>query len=231
MRKDLLDKIIHASWEAQLILITLAIFSVVSWAIMGSKFRLLRRAIAEIDMFMERFRKARDLEQIQEAARDMDVSPIGIMVSTAVREVHQLRKLIAARAADSGLGFDPTVMMRDNLLMSMERVISDRAAELRKYIVFLATCTTISPFLGLLGTVWGIMISFLDIATKGSANIAVVAPGIADALTTTVAGLFVAIPAVVGYNYLNSRVKMIVERCNNFALELAGIIYKSSLNL
>ncbi len=231
MNRLLLEKIVHASPEAQLILITLAIFSVVSWAIIGSKFRLLRRALAEIDVFMESFRKARDLEQIQEAARDMDVSPIGAMVSTAVREVHQLRKLIAARAADRGLDFDPTVMMRDNLLMAMERVVAERGAELRKYIVFLATCTTISPFLGLLGTVWGIMIAFLDIASKGSANIAVVAPGIADALTTTVAGLFVAIPAVIGYNYLNSRARMIVDRCNNFALELAGIIYKSSLNL
>jgi len=231
LNRLLLEKIVHASPEAQLILITLAIFSVVSWAIIGSKFRLLRRALAEIDVFMESFRKARDLEQIQEAARDMDVSPIGAMVSTAVREVHQLRKLIAARAADRGLDFDPTVMMRDNLLMAMERVVAERGAELRKYIVFLATCTTISPFLGLLGTVWGIMIAFLDIASKGSANIAVVAPGIADALTTTVAGLFVAIPAVIGYNYLNSRARMIVDRCNNFALELAGIIYKSSLNL
>jgi len=231
LNRLLLEKIVHASPEAQLILITLAIFSVVSWAIIGSKFRLLRRALAEIDVFMESFRKARDLEQIQEAARDMDVSPIGAMVSTAVREVHQLRKLIAARAADRSLDFDPTVMMRDNLLMAMERVVAERAAELRKYIVFLATCTTISPFLGLLGTVWGIMIAFLDIASKGSANIAVVAPGIADALTTTVAGLFVAIPAVIGYNYLSSRARMIVDRCNNFALELAGIIYKSSLNL
>ena len=231
MRQDLINKIIHASWEAQLILLTLAIFSVVSWAIIGYKYKLLNRALAEIDEFMESFRKARDLEQIQEAARGLSVSPIPVMVSTAVREVNQLRKLIANRGAEQRLDFDPTVMMRDNLLMAMERVISERVAELRKYIVFLATCTTISPFLGLLGTVWGIMISFLDIAQTGSANIAVVAPGIADALTTTVAGLFVAIPAVMGYNYLNSRARMITERCNNFALELAGIIYKSSLNL
>jgi biopolymer transport protein TolQ len=231
LRQDLIDKIIHASWEAQLILVTLAIFSVVSWAIIGYKYKLLSRALAEIDEFMENFRKARDLEQIQEAARGLSVSPIPVMVATAVREVNQLRKLIASRGTEQRLDFDPTVMMRDNLLMAMERVISERSSELRKYIVFLATCTTISPFLGLLGTVWGIMISFLDIATKGSANIAVVAPGIADALTTTVAGLFVAIPAVMGYNYLNSRMKMIVERCNNFALELAGVIYKSSLNL
>lgn len=231
MNRMLLDKIIHASPEAQLILLTLAAFSVVSWAIIGSKYRLLRRALAEIDEFMENFRKARDLEQIQEAARGLSVSPIPVMVSTAVREVNQLRKLISARGADQRLDFDPTVMMRDNLLMAMERVISERSAELRRHLVFLATCTTISPFLGLLGTVWGIMIAFLDIASKGSANIAVVAPGIADALTTTVAGLFVAIPAVMGYNYFNSRMKMITERCNNFALELAGVIYKSSLNL
>ena len=230
MNHNFVDKILYASPEAQFILLVLAIFSVVGWAIIGFKARLLRRAVREIDGFMEEFHKARDLEQIQEAGKGLEISPISAMVTTAVREVHQLRKLISGRNGQAS-AFDPTVMMRDNLLMSMERVVSEKAAELRKNIVFLATCTTISPFLGLLGTVWGIMIAFLDIAAKGSANISVVAPGIADALITTIAGLFVAIPSVIGYNYLTSRVRQIVERCNNFSLELAGIIYKSSLNL
>ena len=122
-------------------------------------------------------------------------------------------------------------MMRDSLLMAMERTVSESTANFRRYLTFLATTTSVSPFLGLLGTVWGIMIAFLDIANRGSANISVVAPGIADALITTIAGLAVAIPAVIGYNYLTNRIRRIVETCNNFSLELAGIIYKSSLNI
>jgi len=121
--------------------------------------------------------------------------------------------------------------MRDSLLMAMERTIAERGEALRRYVSFLATVTSISPFLGLLGTVWGIMIAFLDIASKGSANISVVAPGIADALITTIVGLGVAIPSAIGYNYLANRIRSILEQCNNFALELTGIIYKSSLNL
>lgn len=230
MGHNFVDKIIYAGPEAQFILLVLAIFSVLSWAIIGMKGRMLIKASREIDSFLGDFRKARDLEQIQEAARGLSLSPIPAMVGVAVREVQQLRKLLSGKNGEH-MSFDPTVMMRDNLLMAMERTLSEKAVELRKYIVFLATCTTLSPFLGLLGTVWGIMIAFLDIAAKGSANISVVAPGIADALITTIAGLFVAIPAVVGYNYLNNRVGQIVEHCNNFSLELAGIIYKSSLNL
>ena len=230
MDHNFVDKIIYASPEALFILIVLAVFSVVSWAIIGMKARLLVKASREIDLFLGGFRKARDLEQIQEAAHGLSLSPIPAMVGTAVREVQQLRKLLAGKSGER-MEFDHTVMMRDNLLMAMERTLSEKAAELRRYIVFLATCTTVSPFLGLLGTVWGIMIAFLDIAAKGSANISVVAPGIADALITTIAGLFVAIPSVIGYNYLNNRVRHIVERCNNFSLELAGIVYKSSLNL
>lgn len=225
-----MDKILYASLEAQFILLVLAVFSVVSWAIIGMKARLLAKVMREIDFFMADFRKARDLEQIQEAGRGLTLSPISAMVTTAVREVNQLRKLLAGRG-EQRVDYDPTLMMRDNLLMAMERTLAEKATELRKYIVFLATTTTVSPFLGLLGTVWGIMIAFLDIAAKGSANISVVAPGIADALITTIAGLFVAIPSVIGYNYLNNRLRQIVERCNNFSLELAGIIYKSSLNL
>jgi biopolymer transport protein TolQ len=122
-------------------------------------------------------------------------------------------------------------MMRDSLLMALERTVAEQGEQLRTHLVFLAITTMVSPFLGLLGTVWGIMIAFLDIAARGSANISVVAPGIADALITTIVGLAVAIPSVVGYNYFSNRIRRIMDKCNNFSLELAGIIYKSSLNL
>jgi biopolymer transport protein TolQ len=227
---DFVDKVIHTGPEAQVILLILAGLSVLSWAIMGWKLMLIRRAGREVDEFMVRFRKARDLEQIQEAGKDMTNSPIAALVNTAVREVQQVRKLIASRVERKG-DFDSSVIMRDSLLMAMERTIAEKGQEMRRHLIILATSTTISPFLGLLGTVWGIMIAFMDIAAKGSANITVVAPGIADALITTVAGLAVAIPSVVGYNHLSNGVRQILDRCNNFSLELAGIIYKSSLNL
>ena len=152
------------------------------------------------------------------------------LVSVAVREIKQLRRLISQKE-ERNISFDATVMMRDSLLMAMERTVSEKGEGLRGYLVVLAITAMVSPFLGLLGTVWGIMIAFLDIAARGSADISVVAPGIADALITTLVGLSVAIPAVIGYNYLSNRIRRILNSCNNFSLELAGIIYKSSLNL
>ena len=230
MDHNFIDKIINASPEAQAILAILGFLSVGSWAIIGWKLVQVRRAENELKEFLKQFRKARDLEQIQQAGKGKVRSPVQALVTVAVREVQQLRKIISGKHERKG-DFDPTVMMRDSLLMAMERTVSESTANFRRYLTFLATTTSVSPFLGLLGTVWGIMIAFLDIANRGSANISVVAPGIADALITTIAGLAVAIPAVIGYNYLTNRIRRIVETCNNFSLELAGIIYKSSLNI
>ena len=229
MARGFIEKILQASPEAQVIIGILAFLSIFSWAIIGWKFVLVKKAEKELRDFMDTFRKAKDLDAINQAAKGKVNSPIEALVTTAVREVHQLRKIISGSADRKG-EFDPTVMIRDTLMMSLERTLSEKASIMRKHIVFLATTSSISPFFGLLGTVWGIMIAFLDIAAKGSANIAVVAPGIADALITTVIGLAVAIPAVIGYNYLNNRIRGIVDTCSNFSLELSGIIYKSSLS-
>ena len=230
MGHNFIDKILTASPEAQFILLILGLLSVFSWMIMGVKYFKVSRAEREVVDFLARFRKARDLEQIQEAGKEMVRSPIAALVTVAVQEVRQLRRLITKQQG-SKLSFDSTLMMRDSLLMAMERTVAEQGEQLRSYLVFLAITTMVSPFLGLLGTVWGIMIAFLDIAARGSANISVVAPGIADALITTIVGLAVAIPAVVGYNYFSNRIRRIMDKCNNFSLELTGIIYKSSLNL
>jgi len=227
---NFIEKILTASPEAQFILLILGLLSVLSWMIMGVKYFTVRRAEREVVNFLARFRKARDLEQIHEAGKDMVRSPLAALVAVAVQEVRQLRRLISKQQG-SKLSFDSTLMMRDSLLMAMERTIAEQGEQLRSYLVFLAITTMVSPFLGLLGTVWGIMIAFLDIAARGSANISVVAPGIADALITTIVGLAVAIPAVAGYNYFSNRIRRIMDKCNNFSLELTGIIYKSSLNL
>ena len=230
MGRELVSKLLYASPEAQFILVVLGLLSVLSWMIMGRRLFDLGRAEKEVDAFMENFHQARDLDQIHEAGKDLNHSPIGALVRVAVQEVRQLRRVLGKNEERRGM-FDSTVMMRDSLLMAMERTVAEQGSGLRSYLTFLAVVVSISPFLGLLGTVWGIMEAFLDIAAKGSANITVVAPGIADALITTVVGLAVAIPAVIGYNFLSSKARRIMDKCNNFSLELAGIIYKSSLNI
>jgi biopolymer transport protein TolQ len=103
--------------------------------------------------------------------------------------------------------------------MTLDRIGAEELSRLERYVVFLATTGNISPFFGLLGTVWGVMDSFASIGVRGSASLAVVAPGIAEALIATIFGLAVAIPAVIGYNYFNNRLKFISTDIDNFSLE------------
>jgi biopolymer transport protein TolQ len=112
--------------------------------------------------------------------------------------------------------------LRENVSASLEIRSTEEISRLRRYLVFLAVTSSVCPFFGLLGTVWGVMDAFLAIGVYGSANIQVVAPGIAEALITTVAGLAAAIPAVIAYNYYVSRLRRIIEVIENFTIELAN---------
>jgi len=114
----------------------------------------------------------------------------------------------------------------DVIRMTLERVGSEEINRLEKSIVFLATTGNVSPFFGLLGTVWGIMHSFASIGVRGSASLAVVAPGIAMALIATILGLAVAIPAVMAYNFFNNKLKVISTQVDNFALEFLSAVKK-----
>ena len=113
--------------------------------------------------------------------------------------------------------------------MTLERTGAEEVNRLEKAIVFLATTGNISPFFGLLGTVWGIMNAFASIGVRGSATLAVVAPGIAEALIATIAGLAVAIPAVMAYNFFNNKLKVISTQVDNFALEFLSAVKKENI--
>ena len=117
----------------------------------------------------------------------------------------------------------------DVIRMTLERVGSEEINRLEKSNVFLATTGNISPFFGLLGTVWGIMDSFASIGVRGSASLAVVAPGIAEALIATVVGLAVAIPAVMAYNFFNNQLKVFSTQVDNFTLEFLSAVKKEEL--
>jgi len=110
--------------------------------------------------------------------------------------------------------------------MALERSASEEVAALEKYVVFLATTANASPFLGLLGTVVGVMDAFWSIGERGSASLAVVAPGIAEALVATIVGLGAAIPAVIGYNWANNKLKHFYDKASNFNLEFLGRVKK-----
>ena len=177
--------IAHTGALAKTILVILVVLSVVSWTIMVEKLRFFRRSSRQGADFVAFYNETSRLEELGSGVEGSPDSAEAQLVSAVVHggNVDELR--------------NPHVIDK-YLDSSITRIVSDWES----YLVFLATTATISPFLGLLGTVWGIMSSFLSMGVRGSANLYVVGPGIAEALITTIFGLGAAIPAVVGYNYL-----------------------------
>ena len=179
------ELITNAGALAKSILIILLILSVVSWTIMVEKFRFFRSCTRQSKRFLESFRTNSSLDELAAVAEKEPLSPEGQIVSSVNDEMKK--------------GELESFSYLDNYLESR---VTATVSEWESYLIFLATTATISPFLGLLGTVWGIMSSFLSMGVRGSANLFVVGPGIAEALITTIFGLGAAIPAVVGYNYI-----------------------------
>ena len=177
--------IAHTGTLAKTILVILLVLSVVSWTIMVEKFRFFRGSLRATDKFLKAFENTGSLASIKDSAKKHPLAP---EAQIAIEVISQL---------ENGTIGDPESL--DRFLDSMTmRIVSSWES----YLIFLATTATISPFLGLLGTVWGIMTSFLSMGLRGSANLYVVGPGIAEALITTIFGLGAAIPAVIGYNYI-----------------------------
>ncbi len=193
----------HAGTLAKTVLVILAVLSVVSWTIMVEKFRFFRRAAGQSKKFKAIFDGEGSLKVLAEKASAFPESPEAQLVSN-------VRKEIAS-------GELPKMSYLDKFLDSQIELL---VADWESYLIFLSTTATVSPFLGLLGTVWGIMSSFLSMGVRGSANLYVVGPGIAEALITTIFGLAAAIPAVIGYNYIIRVVRRREDGIYSFALRL-----------
>jgi biopolymer transport protein TolQ len=196
------------------VLLVLFLFSLISWAIIFVKFLVIRRARIDTEDFLELFWETRDLRAIYEASEELGYSPVARLFRAGYGEFMRLRRVRGSSdqkregGAASGEG-DPASSQRgvmDNLDRSLKRASIDQTNRLERAVSFLATTGNTTPFIGLFGTVWGIMESFRGIGLKGSANLAVVAPGISEALIATAAGLAAAIPAVVAFNYFSHKI-------------------------
>ncbi len=212
----------------KLILLLLFTASIFSWTVMWTKFRMLRHAQQQKQYFLERFRADRQpLSLYAERAR-FEGAPVysvyragckeltfQLMGATEVDETFRARLEIAPRISPAQMRVIST---------AMERAVGETALKLESQMIVLATAVSGAPFLGLLGTVWGVMDTFSDVAKAGSANLAAMAPGVSAALITTVTGLLVAIPAMFGYNYLVTTLRGMVVELDNFAAELASEI-------
>jgi biopolymer transport protein TolQ len=214
---DVLSLVFQASWVVQLILVVLAVLSVFSWAIILFKGRELRRADQDSEAFLEIYHEG-SMEAAYDAAKDLERSPLAVVFLAAYGELKRL-----ARA--SGKSLVVTDAHVDALARHVRWSGSREGRRLERGLSFLATTGSAAPFIGLFGTVIGIINAFHDIGRAGSASLAVVAPGIAEALIATAVGLFAAIPATIFYNIYVGRLRGITSAIDLFVAE-----YEEDLN-
>lgn len=197
MEHTVIDLIKQTGIVAKSVLVILLFFSVFSWAIIFYKWKLFKNMKKENQKFFDAFLNSNGAKEIFSLAKRYELSPLASLYREVFSEVY---------------GKNP-----NNIEAIVRKYSSDEANKVESYLGFLATTGSTTPFIGLFGTVWGIMDAFRSIGVKGSASIATVAPGIAEALITTAAGLFAAIPAVIAYNYFTSQANKIINEVQNFS--------------
>jgi len=212
---------IEATIPVQLVMLLLVLASVVSWVMIFQRLILLRGARNELDGFEESFWSGEDLREIYREIAEREeggVDPGAERVFVAgFREFTRL---------STGRGGDPDLVMQ-GVQRAMRVALMREEERLGRHLPFLATVGSTSPYVGLFGTVWGIMNSFRQLATVSQASLATVAPGISEALIATAMGLFAAIPAVIGYNRFSASVDDLMNRYDTFADEFASILYRT----
>lgn len=219
----LFDLVVRSSFINQSVLIILLLFSIASWAIILFKLREFRRVEAQTSTFVEVFRKSSKFSEVQSVCKSLATSPLsGVFQAGYVELNTQLRKTDDPRSAEAGAA-RPALRSFDALDRALLRASNVEVNRLERHVPLLATTATISPFIGLFGTVVGIIIAFQSIGETGSTSLAVVAPGIAEALIATAAGLFAAIPAAYFYNHLTYKVKVAASAIDDFSLEFLNI--------
>ncbi|MCJ7579603.1 MAG: protein TolQ [Candidatus Aminicenantes bacterium] len=208
--------ILQASPIVQGVLLILLFFSVFSWAVIFFKRNTLKAATAKSQKFLEVFHKSQNLSEVNEAAKKYKGSPEAVLFQAGYRELAYLSKGVPQP--------NVTSTKLESLNRALIRASNGEISRLEKMMMFLATTGSVTPFIGLFGTVWGIMNAFTQLGVMKVATLDTVAPGIAEALIATALGLFAAIPAVVFYNLYLQRIKSVITQMEDFSLEFLNII-------
>lgn len=217
-----LELVLNAGPVAKVVLAILLLFSIVSWALIVEKWWQMRRVRRQTLGFVKVFREGRRPSLVHSAARKYRDSPLAQLYAAAYTEISGVPDVLDSVVDDGEDGLSTERL--DSVHRAMRRAAGLEIAQLERYLPFLATTASATPFIGLFGTVWGIMSSFHGISTQGSASLAVVAPGISEALIATAAGLAAAIPAVIGYNYFLNRVRHWATEMDGFILDLLNVL-------
>lgn len=227
---DVFDLVLRAGPMGKLVLLVLLGFSVASWAIIFHKWRLLKRIKRETHMFREIFAESDNLSVVYAATKQYHASPLAHMFAVGYTELRAHLPVKMAVRGRNGVSDDfreepvnePEALDVGRFQRMLALVASEELIRLERLLPFLATTGSATPFIGLFGTVWGVMNAFHGIGLRGSASLAIVAPGISEALIATAAGLAAAIPAVIAYNYFVSQLRVMAIEMENFASEFAS---------
>ncbi len=219
--------VLGAGVVVQFVLLLLLAFSVVSWAIILMKHRVLKKVQRENEAFLDGYMKTSRFADVFPEAKQYRHSCLAEVFRSGYGELVKMTKALrGAGSARDEEAAPPAPEMRgvDNVERALHRACGAEASKLESALGFLATTGSACPFIGLFGTVWGIMDTFKSIGVRGSATLAVVAPGISEALIATAAGLAAAIPAVIFYNHYLGRIRTITLEMENFASEFLNIV-------
>jgi biopolymer transport protein TolQ len=205
---EIANLLLESGPVAKLVIVILLVFSIVSWAIILSKWGAFRRARVQSNRFLRAYRKSQRLQDIAAVAEQFTPSPLVSVFQGGYEELHRQGKL-------SGVQRACTI------------ATSEELTRMERRMPWLATTGSVTPFIGLFGTVWGIIDAFHGLGTAGAATLRAVAPGISEALITTAAGLFAAIPAVIAYNILSNQIREFGARMDDFTLEMMNTVERS----
>ncbi|MEK6606638.1 MAG: protein TolQ [Myxococcota bacterium] len=222
---DVLDLVLQSRGVVFVVLVLLCGFSLACWWIIGFKVLYLRRAERQTRAFLEAFWQSRRLDAVYQTAGELPASPVAQMFKAGYIELGKLK----AGGQDGGEGLRSELGALENVERSLGRAQLAAVMQIESMVPFLATTGSTAPFVGLFGTVWGIMNSFRSIGAAGSAGLAVVAPGIAEALVATAIGLVAAIPAVMAYNYFVRRIRLLTADMDTFTKDFLNIVRRHFL--
>ena len=228
MSVSIFEMMAHAGLIVKLVMLTLLLFSIASWSIVIMKHLLFKKTRNASSDFLEAFWSSKTLNEAYDSARNHSLSPEAAVFVSGYSE---LKKISTARGSGQQTPtLEGQLATVDNLKRAVRKAQILESDRLARSLSFLATTGSTTPFIGLFGTVWGIMTSFQSIGVSGSASLAVVAPGISEALVVTAAGLAAAIPAVIFYNHYSGKVLEFESSMDSFSSDFINLIEREILS-
>lgn len=219
---SVLDMIMSAGPMVKFIMFMLLGLSVACWCVILMKFLLLRRARKESDHFIELFRQRKNYAGLYRDTQNLEDSHLAQIFRVGYAELNRLGKSLETKSLQD-VKVNPEVLL-ENVERAIQGATTSERQRFERFLPLLATTGSTAPFIGLFGTVWGIMTSFQEIGLKGAANLAVVAPGISEALVATAMGLAAAIPAVVGFNHFSNRIRVVENEMSHFSADYLNML-------